>query len=123
MMFSTVMAPKHKLPMDVTPSSGSKKRGRPRNSGGSHDASVSILIRPLRLFAAAMSEHGDVTKAYLESHPTCPSPTRAKYAGRALLKRGDVRALIAIAKAKALSDQPDSNPHKSALLAEVELMA
>jgi hypothetical protein len=69
-----------------------------------------------------MAENGDVTNAYLESHPNCSSKQRAKYAGRTLLKRGDVRALIAVEKAKAVAGQGDSNPRKMALLEELNLV-
>ena len=90
---------------------------------GTSTSVVKQASRSIRIFAQSMAESGDVTIAYLESHPNCASKERAKYAGRALLKRGDVRALIALEKAKVVIGQGDSNPRKAALLEELNLVA
>ena len=104
-------------------SASTKKRGRPKNSLTIPAREYATSTRPTRLFCQLVSENVDVAIAYLQSHPKCKSESAAKYAGRALLKRGDVRALIAESKAKVVVGQGDSNPRKVALLAELELLA
>ena len=92
-----------------------------RKQPPAHDESGKLLARTARRFAEAMFETGDVSKAYLESHPDCKSTKSAKYRGSALLKRGEVRAYIASLKAKAASVQGvEANPRRAALLAELD---
>lgn len=93
----------------------------PKRSGKLPVSAFKTLARPIRRFAEAMLETGDVTTAYLESHPHCKSRQSAKYRGRALLKRGDVRAVIASLKQEAAGNQGDTG-RKAALLSELETL-
>lgn len=98
-----------------------KKKAKPKREVATRE--FGTVARPIRLFCQAVLDTGDVTRAYLESHPDCKTERQAKYRGRALLKRGDVRAHIAELKAKTVAGQGDSNPKKTALLEELNLIA
>lgn len=98
------------------------KMDAPKRSRDLPASAFKTLARPIRRFAEAMLETGDVTTAYLESHPDCKSMQSAKYRGRALLKRGDVRALVANLKQELKGNQGDAT-RKGALLSELETLA
>ena len=97
----------------------------PKKAEAAPRASLSsAMARSHRRFAEAMFEHGDITKAYLESHPDCKSIKSANYRGRVMLKLGSVRAYILELKAKSSSNPAvESNPKKAALLAELDMVA
>ena len=108
-------------PNTVSPSRATKKK-KPAREIATRE--FGVVARPIRLFCQAVIDTGDVTRAYLESHPDCKTERQAKYRGRALLKRGDVRAFVAELKAKVVAGQDVAvNPRKAALLDELNLVA